>query len=119
MFRDIEICYKNGKFVTSANRKPTLRGTFNIYECFISTYQKRGLLHSLPYRSFSICCDFKTFHLEIDHLKTILIKNNYPPNFVDLFIKSFLNKLYIPKVIVQNVPKRNVSAKLLFLGSTF
>ena len=53
------------------------------------------------------------------YLKTIFIKNNYPPNFIDLFIKSFLNKLYIPKVIVQNVPKRNESAKLSLLGSTF
>ena len=51
-------------------------------------------------------------------MKTILMKNNYPPNFIDLCIKSFLNKLYTPNVIVQNVPKRNVFVKLLFLGST-
>ena len=39
-------------------------------------------------------------------------------NFIDLRIKSFLNKLYIPKVVVPNVPKRNVFVKLPFLGST-
>ena len=55
---------------------------------------------------FIIFCDFKTFHFEIDHLKTILMKNNCPPNFIDSCIKSFLNKLYAPKVIVQNVPKK-------------
>ena len=38
--------------------------------------------------------------------------------FTDLFIKSFLNKLYTAKDIVQNVPKRNVFVKLPFLGST-
>ena len=32
-------------------------------------------------------------------------------------IKSFLNKLYTPKVLVPNVPKRNVFVKLPFLGS--
>ena len=32
-------------------------------------------------------------------------------------IKSFLNKLYTLKVIVQNVPKRNTFVKLSFLGS--
>ena len=68
--------------------------------------------------SFRICCDFKTFHFEIDHLNTILMKNNYPPNFIDLCIKSFLKKLYTTKVIVQNVPKINVLVKLPFLGST-
>ena len=55
---------------------------------------------------------------EIDHLKTILINNNYPLNFIDSCIKSFLDKLYIPIVVVLNVPKRNVLVKLSFLGST-
>ena len=62
--------------------------------------------------------DFKTFHFEIDHLKTILIKDNYLPNFIDSCIKSFLNKLYTPKVMVQNVLKINVFVKLPFLGRT-
>ena len=118
LFLDVKICRKNGKFVTSVYRKPTFSGVFTNYESFIPTYQKRGLLHTLLHRSFSICCDFKTFHFEIDHLKTILIKNNYPLNFIDSCIKSFLNKLYTPKVVVPNVPKRNVFVKLPFLGST-
>ena len=117
-FLDVKICCKNGKFVKSVYRKPTFRGVFAKYESFIPTYQKRRLLHKLLHRSFSICYDFKTFHFEINHLKTILMKNNYHPNFVYLCIKSFLNKLYTPKVVVQNVPKRNVFVKLPFLGST-
>ena len=63
-------------------------------------------------------CNFKTFHFEINHLKTILIKNNYPLNFIDSSIKSLLNKLYTQKVVVPNVPKRNIFVKLPFLGST-
>ena len=39
-------------------------------------------------------------------------------NFIDSCIKSLLNKLYTPKVVVPNVCKRNVFVKLLFLGST-
>ena len=58
---DVKICRKNGKFVTSVYRKPTFSGFFTNYESFIPTYQKRGLLHTLLHRSFSICCDFKTF----------------------------------------------------------
>ena len=91
-FLDVKICRKNGKFVTSVYRKPTFSGVFTSYESFIPTYQKRGLLHTLLHRGFSICCDFKTFHFEIDHLKTFLIKNNYLLNFIDSCIKSFLNK---------------------------
>ena len=117
-FLHIKTCCKNSKFVNSVYRKPTISGFFTNYESFIPTYQKRGLLHTLLHRSFSICCDFKTFHFEIDHLKTILIKTYYPLNFIDLCIKSFLNKLYTPKVVVPNVPKRNVFVKLPSLGST-
>ena len=98
--------------------KPTFSGVFTNYESFIPAYQKSGILHKLLHRSFSICCDFKTFHFEIDHLKTILMKNNYPPKLIDPCIKSFLNKFYTPKVIVHNVPKRNVFVKLSFLGRT-
>ena len=58
------------------------------------------------------------FHFEIDHLKTIFIKNNYPLNFIDFCVESFLNKLYTPKVMVPNVPKRNDFVKLPFFGST-
>ena len=43
------------------------------------------------------------------------MENNYPPNFTDSCIKTFLIKLFTPKVMVQNVPKRNV--KLPFLGN--
>ena len=77
-FIDVKICRKNGKFVTSVHRKPTFSGVFTNYESFIPTYQKRGLIHTLLHRSFSVCCDFKKFHFEIDHLKTILMKNDYP-----------------------------------------
>ena len=66
-FLDVKICRKNCKFVTSAYRKPTFSGVYTNYESFIPTYQKRGLLHTLRRRSFRICCDFKTFHFEIDH----------------------------------------------------
>ena len=83
-----------------------------IIESFIPMFQKRGLLNILLHRSFSLCCDFKTFHFKIDHLKTILMKNNHPSNFIELGIKSFYNKLYTPKVIFQNVPKRNIFVKL-------
>lgn len=67
---------------------------------------KRGLLHILLHRSYSICSDFKAFHLEINHLKSNLRKNNYPPNFIDSSIMSFFITFDTPKVIVQSVPIR-------------
>ena len=61
---------------------------------FHSNAPNKRLLYTLLHWRFSICCDFKIFHLEIDNLKIILRKNNYPPNFIDFRIKSFLNRFY-------------------------
>ena len=72
--------------------------------------EKRKLLHIVNH-SFSICCDFKANHFEIDHLKSILRKSNHPQNFIDSCIKSFVNKSHTPKVSVQNVPNRIVFVK--------
>ena len=85
-FLDLKICCKNGTLVTSVS------------------IPKIGLSYTLLQRSFGICRDFKTFHLEIDHLKTLL-KNNFPPNFIDSLIKLFLDNLYTPDVNVQNAPR--------------
>ena len=93
-FLDVKICFEKGKN--------------------LSLVFTKNFLHTLLHRSFSICYDFKMFHFKIDHLKTIFIKNNYPLNFTDSCIKSFLNKLYTPKIMVPNVLKRNVFVKLPF-----
>ena len=62
--------------------------------------------------------DFKTFDLDIDHLKTILRKNIYPSNFIDLSIKSCPIKLYTSKSILQDVSKRDAFVQLSFLEIT-
>ena len=118
-FLDIKICRKNSKFDSSVYQNPTFSGFFTNYESFIPTYLKRGFFRILLHRTFSICGDFKKFHLEIDHLKTILRKNKDPPNFIDSCIRACLDKLYTPITILQNVLKRNFSVKLSFLASTF
>ena len=65
-------------------------------------------------------CDFKTFHTDVDHLKTILRKYNYRLKFVNLSIKSFLDNflLYTLKATAQNVHKMNVFIGLPLLVST-
>ena len=46
------------------------------------------------------------------------MKNSYTQKLIDSCTKTFLKKLYTPKAMKQNEPKRNVSIKLSFLGST-
>ena len=106
-FQTTKFVVKTVHFVTSVYRKRAFTKVYTNYESFIPSYQKRGLLHTLLHRSFSICCHFKIFHFETDNLKTIFIKKNYNLNFIYSCIKSFLNKLCEPKGVVLNVSNRN------------
>ena len=58
------------------------------------------------------CC----FSVNTNANSQILASKN--KNLIDSFVKSFLNKLYTPKVIAQNVPKRIIFVKVPFLRST-
>ena len=66
-FLDVQICRKNGKFVTSVYRKPTFSGVFTNYhqKSFIPMYQNRGLLHTLLHRSFSVVVISRHFILKL------------------------------------------------------
>ena len=77
-FQMSKFVVKNDKLVISVNRRPTCSKRFTNYESFIPTYQKKGLLHTLLHQSFSIYCNFKTFHFETNHLKNVLIKTITP-----------------------------------------
>ena len=48
---------------------------------------------------------FKTFHLEIDHLKTILRETIILQISLIRVLIYFVNTLYTPKVIAHNLPK--------------
>ena len=57
----------------------------------------------------------ENFHIEVEHLRSILKCNNYLVNIIDQCIKTFLDKLYVPKQIVLTVPKRELLVVLPFL----
>ena len=98
---------KNGNLT-----KSFLLGTFRTITLGVYKLLRNGLIYE------SVKFKGQFFHFEIGHLKTIFIKNNYPLNFIDSCIESFLNELYTPKVLVPNVPKRNDVVNLPFFGST-
>ena len=49
-------------------------------------------------------------------MKGILYKSSYPHNFVDKYIKNFLDKVLTQKVVVSRVPKKNLMTVLPYLG---
>ena len=52
------------------------------------------------------------FHQEIYKIKGIFIKNSNSERFIDKFVKTFLNKVFIPKRIVPAAEKKQVTIVL-------
>ena len=113
----VKITRKNKQFVTSIFCKATFSGVFSNYDSFIFDSYKIVLVHTLLFRFFKICSNMENFHIEVEHMRSILKCNNYPVNIIDQCIKKFLDKLYVPKQIVLTVPKRELLVVLPFLGT--
>ena len=85
---DVNFVRENEKFATNVYRKKTFIGVYTNFKSFIPETYKIGLLKSL-FRCFSLCSHFIKLHHEIDKLKSITYKNNFPRDFVDKSIKVF------------------------------
>ena len=77
-FLDISISRNNNALGTSIFRKPTFSGVYTNFNSFLPTEYKRGLLHTLLYRTYNICSSYLQIHEEINHLKSVWQKNSFP-----------------------------------------
>ena len=67
-------------------------------------------------RCFNLSSDFLKFHHEVDKLKKILSKNAYPQKFIDKCIQKFLNNMFIQRLQIPSVPKKELRITLPYLG---
>ena len=116
-FLDMLIDRNNGKIITSVYRKPTFTGVYTHCKSFLPSSYKIGLLSTLLYRYFSICSNFFLFHLEIVEFKKIFLRNGYNSIFIDVCIKKFLDKIFVPKLVKDTVSKKDYTIVLPYLGS--
>ena len=71
--------------------KSTYTGLLLKFKSFTSFSYKISLIKCLIDRSFQICNNWKSFHNDIENIKSNLIKNAYPPFLIDKAIKKYLN----------------------------
>ena len=70
----------------------------------LTLYNQPIFLTHLLSRRCSICSDYTLFHLEAEGLSEIFKKNSYPSGIKELSIRTFLNKLYVPKALLIVLP---------------
>ena len=115
-FLDILIDRNNGDITTSVYRKPTFTGVYTHFHSFLPSCYKFGLMSTILFRYFSICSSYCLFHLEVVEFKKIFLRNGYPLKLIDTCIQRFLNRTFVKKVLVDNVPRRKYSIVLPYLG---
>ena len=82
----------------------------------MSHTRKFSLVSTIIFHSFTICSDMPKFHHEIYKVKYIFIKKGYSERFLDKCVKTFLNKVFIPKRIIQTAEKKQVTIVLPYMG---
>ena len=116
-FLDILITRNEGRYHTNIYRKPTFSGIYSNFKSFIPTTFKLNLLFTLLFRLFHIISGTSSFHVEVEKLKGIMLKNGYPARIFARCVKLFLakNKTHVK---VTTVPKKEVFVILPYLGKT-
>ena len=115
-FLDMLIDRNDGNITTSVYRKPTFTGVYTHFHSFLPSIYKFGLLSTILFRYFSICSSFQLFHLEVVEFKKIFLKNGYSLKFIDTCLQKFLNKIFVKKILIDTVPKRDYRIVLPYLG---
>ena len=87
------------------------------FTSFLPLDYKFGLIFTLLHICFALVLDVSKFHLEVETLKQIFLKNGYSERLIDTCVSKFLNNLFVEKPIVLNVPKKELNTILPFLGS--
>ena len=69
-------------------------GLFINHLSFKPLSYKIGLFKTLIHRAFKICSNRCLFHDEVNNIKKYLEKTQYPMNFIDRGIKTYLEKQF-------------------------
>ena len=103
-------------FTTSVYRKPSFSGVYTHFDSYMPLSYKFSLVSTVIFCSFTICSGMPKFHQEICKIKDIFIKNGYSERFLDKCVKTFLNKVFIPKRIIQTAEKKQGTIVLPYMG---
>jgi hypothetical protein len=111
-FLDVSIMRDSiGKISTKVYRKATWSGLYLNYNSFVPMKYKIGLLRTLSFRASKICSP-ECLAEEMAFLRTTLLRNNFPPIFIDKHLRLPSK----PNFIYEGPEKKQLFIKLPFLG---
>ena len=91
-FIGIDISKPISSYQTGIYHKPTSIDLFTNYSSFSPKKYKYSALQTLVHRTLKLCLNFSNIITELDKLTTVFIRNGYPPNEVNKFMKNLFDK---------------------------
>ena len=88
-FLDVLVIKSNNKFITSVYQKPTFTGQYIYLNSFGPKQRKTNLIDTLTHRALKICSKSTLKH-ELENIRSILVKNDYPEFLIDSRISKKL-----------------------------
>ena len=120
-FLDLQIIHESNELKSTWYNKPTDTGLVMNFFALAPRSYKRSVVQGFVHRVFRACSSWSLFHESLEAAKTILEKNQYPPDFYEPIIKETLEKLVnrtneTNNEVPNNKEKEKVSEKhMMFL----
>ncbi|XP_057312052.1 uncharacterized protein LOC130652847 [Hydractinia symbiolongicarpus] len=102
---------------SSPSHLPLFKDYLNRQHINISFTSECEADKTLPFLDVSVSRNESKFHLEMQDLRNILLRNGYPSSLIDQCIKSFLDRMFQDKKVFSTVPKLEVLIILPYLGN--
>ena len=93
-FLDVLVNNSNNTFETSVYHKATDKGQCLNANSECCAKYKRSVITSYLNRAYKVTSNWQHFHQEINHIKQVLINNNYTNREVDNHIRIYLDKKF-------------------------
>ena len=104
-------------YTTSVYRKPTSTSLFMNFNSFVPLTYRLSVFKCLAYRALRLCSTWQLFHVEVNSIKSMLLRNAYPSYILDRIIKFAVSN-YVKPNIVYGPRKDRLYIGLPFLGKS-
>jgi hypothetical protein len=105
------------KYLTSVYRKPTSTSLFMNFNSFVPLMYRLSVFKCLVSRAIQLCSTWNLFHVEIDNVRSMLLRNAYPSFLLDRIVKNAVSSFLNPNVKF-GPQKERLYIGLPFLGKS-
>src|SRR6201995_4409815 len=105
------------KYLTSVYRKSTSTSLFTNFNSFVPLMYCLSVFKCLVSRAIQLCSTWSLFHVEIDSVRSMLLRNAYPSWLLDRIVKNSVSSSLNPNVKF-GPQKERLYIGLPFLGKS-